>query len=50
MPSAANSRALHNNQLVAEDVEGVGLFVDASGAAKRGAEEEEKKDDCGELC
>ena len=50
MPSAAARRALHNNQLAAEDVVRAGISVDASGVAKRGAEEEEKKDVCGKFC
>ena len=50
MPSAAARKALHNNQLAAEDVAGAGPSIDASGAAKRGAEEEEKKDVCGKFC
>ena len=42
--------ASHNNQPTAEDVGGAGLFIDASGAAKRVAEEEESKCVCDELC
>ena len=50
MPSAANKGAIYSNQPAVKDVGGLGLSVDASGVAKRGAEEEEMRDVCAELC